>query len=255
MNRKWTISEIEYLENEWGSQSVPAIAKALDRTEIAITNKAWKLGLGRFTMSGDYITLYELFEALGYKAYTGTFKYFTNNGLPYRVQKVHNSKRVRVININSFWKWAEENKEIIDFSNTKENFLGKEPKWVAEKRKLDFINPNKKSIRKWTKEDDERLIFMCNSGKYSCHEIAETLNRSRQAISSRASKLNVCIKKTKSCKRISKETKEEIERLIKQGADTVTISKMLNVSQKTISRQKKKMYNISQSVNNRNINI
>ena len=115
MNRKWTKSEIEYLENEWGSQSVPAIAKALDRTEIAVTNKAWKLGLGRFTMSGDYITLYELFAALGYKAYTGTFKYFTNNGLPYRVQKVHNSKRVRVININSFWKWAEENKEIIDF--------------------------------------------------------------------------------------------------------------------------------------------
>ena len=139
--------------------------------------------------------------------------------------------------------------------SNKENFLGKEPKWVAEKRKLDFINPNKKSIRKWTKEDDEKLIFMCNSGKYSCHEIAETLNRSRQAISSRASKLNVCIKKTKSCKRISKETKEEIERLIKQGADTVTISKMLNVSQKTILRQKKKMYNISQSVNNRNINI
>ena len=72
MNRKWTKSEIEYLENEWGSQSVPAIAKALDRTEIAVTNKAWKLGLGRFTMSGDYITLYELFAALGYKAYTGT---------------------------------------------------------------------------------------------------------------------------------------------------------------------------------------
>lgn len=40
MNRKWTKSEIEYLENEWGSQSVPAIAKALDRTEIAVTNKA-----------------------------------------------------------------------------------------------------------------------------------------------------------------------------------------------------------------------
>ena len=39
MNRKWTISEIEYLENEWGSQSIPAIAKALDRTEIADFNR------------------------------------------------------------------------------------------------------------------------------------------------------------------------------------------------------------------------
>ena len=33
MNRKWTISEIEYLENEWGSQSIPAIAKAYIETK------------------------------------------------------------------------------------------------------------------------------------------------------------------------------------------------------------------------------
>lgn len=43
----------------------------------------------------------------------------------------------KVIKIDEFWDWAEKNKEVVRFNKLEENALGKEPKWVKEKRYLD----------------------------------------------------------------------------------------------------------------------
>lgn len=39
----------------------------------------------------------------------------------------------KVINLDEFWKWAEKNRTIIDFSQLEENVLGKEPEWLKDK--------------------------------------------------------------------------------------------------------------------------
>lgn len=46
--------------------------------------------------------------------------------------------RFRVIDIDAFWKWAEDNKSILDFSRFEKYGLGAEPDWVDVKRKADY---------------------------------------------------------------------------------------------------------------------
>ena len=58
-------------------------------------------------------------------------------GLPVKWHIVKNN-RFRVIDIDDFWKWAEKNKSILDFSRFEKYGLGAEPEWVDIKRKADF---------------------------------------------------------------------------------------------------------------------
>ena len=53
-NRYWTKEEIEFLQDKWGSMNVKTIAKNLNRSVDAVMLKKNRLGLGRFTESGDY---------------------------------------------------------------------------------------------------------------------------------------------------------------------------------------------------------
>lgn len=56
MGKWWNKEEIEFLEDNWGYKSIPAIAKSLNRTISAVKAKAVKLGLGDHLDSGKYIT-------------------------------------------------------------------------------------------------------------------------------------------------------------------------------------------------------
>ena len=44
MGKWWNKEEIEFLEDNWGYKSIPAIAKSLNRTISAVKAKAVKLG-------------------------------------------------------------------------------------------------------------------------------------------------------------------------------------------------------------------
>ena len=59
------------------------------------------------------------------------------NGLPVKWHRVKKN-RFRVIDIEDFWKWAEKNKSLLDFSRFDKYTLGAEPDWVDEKRKADL---------------------------------------------------------------------------------------------------------------------
>lgn len=71
-NKTWTKQEQEYLIEKWGTLPIKRIAKNLNRTELAVINKADRLHLGAFLASGDYITYNELLKTVtggtsGYK--------------------------------------------------------------------------------------------------------------------------------------------------------------------------------------------
>lgn len=189
----WTENEIAYLEDKWGTISISSIAKNLGRTESSILNKAQRLGLGRFLESGDYITFFQLLGALGYDKSGYDYKLISwveNRGFPLKTKIVRNCK-FKVVNINDFWKWAEKNKDFLDFSRFEENVLGEEPQWVKTKRRYD-IDKNRKYIKTpWTKQEDDKLRKLLKDYKYSYDDLSKIMRRTCGAIQRRVCDLNI----------------------------------------------------------------
>ena len=120
MNRaqkKWSKEEEAYLSEFWGIKSRIAIASHLGRTENAIQIRVQRLGLGSFFENGDYVTLNQIYQALRGRNVSGYQKksWEENRGLPVHIKRL-SEKRVRVVYIDEFWKWADENRSFIDFS-------------------------------------------------------------------------------------------------------------------------------------------
>lgn len=184
-SKNWTNDEVLYLQENWGIRSIPAIAKQLGRSVEAIKLKAQREGLGRHLHSSEDITLPQLLEALGLQNnYTTAKKRWMKLGLPVKRRKVVKNSFL-VINIDDFWKWAEKHKDEIDFSRFEENNLGKEPAWVKEKRKADYDGKYRFKHTPWTKEEDNRLIYMLQQYRYNMFKISEALRRTEGAIKRR----------------------------------------------------------------------
>lgn len=237
--KNWTQEELEYLENNWGSLSVTAIAKALGRTPGGIKLKATRLGLGSMLENGDYITLYKLLKALGLETSANHYtEKFIKNGCPIKYKKAASeNKKFRIIFLDEFWKWAEKNKQLLNFSRFEKGDLGKEPDWVNEKRKADLKDPSKiNHNREWTKGEEEKLIFMCRMGKYTYSDIANELNRTERAVKRRLNDLGEKIRPVYREVHV-KWTNEEDKRLLElynKGYSSFAIANELKKSQLSI---------------------
>lgn len=183
-NKNWTQEECDYLQDKWGMISIPSIAANLGRTVNAVKLKAVKMGLGRHIHSGEEITLNQLFNAIGKgSSYGWLSDRWCRYGLPVKMKKSIN-KKYKVIGIDAFWKWAVKHKGLLDFSKFELNMLGKEPTWVEAKRQAD-IAAAKYIKTPWTKEEDNTLINMLNSYRYSYQDISDRLRRTGGAIKRR----------------------------------------------------------------------
>ena len=211
----WTKNEEIYLEDYWGTKSIKSLAKKLGRTEEAIIQKARKLGCGAFQEAGDYITSNQIFLAIyGYSDGHLRQKLVHKYKMPVRT-KIINTRRVKVINIDDFWEWAEENKSVLDFSNMEPLCLGKEPEWVAAKRRSD--KERKWKLQKnwnepWSAYNDNRLRMMLKEQKYTYTQISEKLKRSEGAVKRRIMELGIKERPVKNQAR--KWTEEETAALI-----------------------------------------
>lgn len=231
----WSEEEKVFLQENYGVKTNKYIAKKLKRTEVAVAVKASKLHLSKD--NSDFISLYQLSIALGFeKSYSSIKKKFLDNGL-----KVTKDNKLK---IETFWKWAEDHKQILNFSKFEKNLLGIEPKWVDEKRKADLSNPRKISNnRPWTKEDDSLLIQKTKSCRYTYKDLARDLKRTENAIKRRLYTLKVPYRPIPLDTHI-KWTDEENNKLLelyRKGFDTYVIANMLNKSQLSISDRIKKL--------------
>lgn len=229
--RKWTNEEIIYLEDSWGTVSIKTMAKKLNRTELGIINKARKLKLGSFVSAGDLISINQLLIAIGQgNSYSWVKEKYIDNGLPV-ISKTISSKKVLKVKLDDFWKWVEQNKNVVNFARFEKGALGVEPEWVDEKRRADSINPSKhNSNRAWSNSDDILLISKVKSYRYSYKDLAVEFNRTEAAIKRRLYDLNVPYRPIPLDKQI-KWTNEENEKMInlhKRGYDNYSIAKELN---------------------------
>jgi hypothetical protein len=190
--KSWTKDEIEYLEDKYGTVSMQAISETLGRSVVAIQNKRQKMHLGAFLENGEYITWHQLCIALGNKGGSGykNISWIKNRHCPVKYKTVDQC-RFKVIYLDDFWKWAEENREFIDFTKMEPLILGKEPEWLKETRKVQWAKKLRYRTDPWTKLEDDKLRQMISEYKYSYDEISRELGRTCGAVQRRCCDLGI----------------------------------------------------------------
>lgn len=227
--RVWTKQEILLLEEMWGVRSKKYIAKRLNRTEVAISLKAQRLGLGSFLESGDYISFNSLIKALGYSesGYLRT-SWIKKRNFPVEKKKV-GKRSFLVVTYKDFWRWAKKNQSFLNFDKFPKYALGKEPNWAKEKRKRDITSNIYRRKGQWSKKEDEYLVSLLKQYKWNIREIGHILQRDEDSIKTRIEKLN--IKERPLPPEINKWTEEDKEKLfnmIKSEYNYTFISKEMS---------------------------
>lgn len=211
--RNWTNDEIAFLEEKWGVKSIGAIAKALNRSITGVKIKAGRLGLGAFLESSDLISLNTIIREFK-SNYSWTRGVWERNGCPIRTKKV-NQCSFAVVDIDEFWEWAEQHKELFDFNKLEKNIFGIEPSWVSLARKASFENKPYSVRKQWTKDEDGILERMVKSGK-PINEISQMLRRTEGAVRRRC--FDIQLKQRPRKNKPSPWNDEEIKMLLKLRA-------------------------------------
>ncbi len=176
MRRKWTDKDVYFLEKRVGNCSLSAIASQLNRSETAISLKLKRLGLGNTKNATGFLTSSELAEALNVDRKT-VYNWIQFHGLESTSRITCYKRKFYLIDVHSFWKWAEQNQEKIDFSIIEKHALPPEPDWIDEARQTS-TDKKIKTYKRWTTKEIELLLKWKKEG-LSFKEIAEKLNRSR----------------------------------------------------------------------------
>ena len=199
--KAWTKEDDEFLREEWGRKSIKLIAHKLGRSKNAVICRVRKMGLGAYLDNGDDPTLNQVYCTIyksrmyyeGGSSYDGyNLKRWIAAGLPYKEKRVDNCK-FRVINIDDFWEWAEQHKDLMDFSLFERYSLGAEPAWVDIKRKADHDNRVKTQPhnKQWSPSDDLTLKRMIARGGCTWTQVASEVHRSEGACRRRAMDLGI----------------------------------------------------------------
>lgn len=183
--KKWTQEELEYLEDSWGFISLDTIKNNLQRTELAIFNKVYKLGLGRSQYAGGlFYSPTQVAEILG-KCAKEIYRLCDEGVIKARRRKLVN-ERFYQIHVDDLMNFLRDNPDQWDSRNVELYAFGIEPDWMKEKRRQDMKIP--RLNKPWTPEEERRLIFYVNAG-YPMKEIAEKLDRTVNGIYKKAHKL------------------------------------------------------------------
>jgi hypothetical protein len=182
--------ELEYIEEKWGTSSIGHIAKTLKRPIGGIINIKQRLGLGAFLENGEYISVNQLFKAIGRPGGSNyLLKHWLKKGFPVKMKKVHTCS-FKIILIKEFWKWAEQYRMHINFYKFKEKALGEEPSWVKDQRKAD-IEFAKYKVTPWTGREDNQLKNLLKTYRYTYPELSKTILRTEGAIKRRVVDLGI----------------------------------------------------------------
>jgi hypothetical protein len=235
LNRRWTEEELHFLEDNVGKISLLKIAEKLNRPISGIEIKLKRLGLGNTRLASGKLTANELAKALNIDTHVVT-RWLNECGLKGVKRATRISAKFHLISVENFWKWAEQNKERINFYKIEPNILVPEPDWVEEQRKLDYQTIPKRQGAKWTEQEDNRLIEMTNAG-YKQEEIGVALNRSGLSVQRRLSRLREK-RKIPMLKVVLPWSEEEVRMLLdleKQGLSDVEIAYELGRDSNNIS--------------------
>lgn len=187
----WTTEEINFLKEWVGIYSVEGIANRLQRTPKGVLSKLNRLGITNMREVTGTMSLLQLARAVGVSRSVIT-RWIQLYGLPAKKKNYYYYKTRKIehysIYPDEFWKWAEKNKDKINFANVKRYAILPEPEWFEAELRKDAAQIAKKHHRSWNELDDKRLLQMREKG-LTAREIGEQLGRTARAVQARIARL------------------------------------------------------------------
>ena len=135
--RFWSKEDEDFLEDYYTDHTITYLAKKLGRTESAIVNKAYQLGLKEKLYHPEAIKISEIAEFFNVSRHEVDTTWCIL-GLPYKTQKISGVASYRYVLIEDLFNFLENNQFLFDGKDLEENILGMEPEWVKQKRKHDY---------------------------------------------------------------------------------------------------------------------
>ena len=174
MRREWTKEEELYLEKKYLKQPVEKTAKKLKRSISSVKHKAAKMGLNHYTDGFNAKTLARCFDS----DVSVVIRWINKFDLHCRKIKCSNQTRY-IIDAEEFWQWAEQHKDIVNWSKYEMMSLPPEPKWLDDTIK----NCSKmKSRQKYTEYEIITVKNLLHKG-LTYRDIAEQIGRSYYGVS------------------------------------------------------------------------
>lgn len=174
MRKRWTKEEEEYLEKKYASQPIETTARRLHRTVNSCAMKASKMGLTHYQ---EYLTASELAKCFNSDPKV-VVRWINKFDMPARKIKAYKNVNHYEIDPIKFWEWAENNKEIINWSKYEIGSLLPEPEWVM-KAKIEFKTPKHRT--RFTDLEKNQIKAMMTRG-ISYKDIAIELGRTHDSI-------------------------------------------------------------------------
>ena len=182
--KTWSKEEDAYLLEQVSKNiSVDYIARKLERTSTGVYTRMYKLGVANRKDNIGMYTVNEISKLICID--NKTIIKWGKLGLKLYKKKV-GGKNITFTTGEDFWKFAKENKELIVFKRIEENSLLPEPEWVKEIRRTERNEVKYK--KKWSKEEDERLIKLFKT-KTPIKDIVRIMGRNYSAVTHRLSRL------------------------------------------------------------------
>lgn len=182
MSNVWSSEEIEYLKENVGLVKVTTISRNLGRTYTSVILKLKRLGLNNTKQQNGMITMNELAEILGVDR--NTVKGWVDRHHLRCTKKVTKKERkFTFIHTSDFWRWAEKNKDKVQFKNIEPNIIVPEPDWVDEERRKELCRgtDKKRPYKPWTTQENQEVVMLRKTGK-TYKEIGERLGRSAVSV-------------------------------------------------------------------------
>ena len=101
MLRRWTKEELEYLQSNYKHTKIKKIAKKLNRTEGAVEERAYLIGVSNWKDNLGYVSAYQAGKLIGKDSRT-----LQNAGLEFRREG-----KLKVIELENFIKWLKNNQD------------------------------------------------------------------------------------------------------------------------------------------------
>ena len=173
MRREWYPDEVDYMYKAYLRQPVCKTAAYLDRSVESVKKKAETLGLNHYTTNLNAKTIAKCF-GVDYSVVKNWVKKYR---LPAIYVKCSNQTRI-VIKAEKFWKWANNHKDMINWSRYEIGSIPPEPEWVVDtKRNYKTV----KSRQRFTPEEILRIkSYLRTDMNYQ--SIADEMGRSLYSI-------------------------------------------------------------------------
>ncbi|NGY89235.1 sigma-70 family RNA polymerase sigma factor [Bacillus megaterium] len=116
-------------------------------------------------------------------------RWISDKNMPSKEVVTALKKKYTLIEVNEFWKWAEVNKEEVNFYKIKPFTLLPEPPWVSSEREKDRKEIPLRRNKLFTQEEDQQLLYLYFKENLTQKAIATIMNRSRDSIRNRLARL------------------------------------------------------------------